>query len=164
MMRNVNSIIFLGLVMSISLLFSRPVFSHCEIPCGIYDDQMRFDMLEEHFKTIEKSMKQIAELSKAKDKNYNQIVRWVNNKEKHAHKVQHIVYQYFMTQRVKPVSEKNGEEYKQYVEKITVLHAMLVYAMKSKQTTDLSCVEELRSLLSRFRTAYLGSEGKKHSH
>jgi nickel superoxide dismutase len=164
MMRNVNSIILLGVVMSISLLFSRPVFSHCEIPCGIYDDQMRFDMLEEHFKTIEKSMKQIVELSKAKDKNYNQIVRWVNNKEKHASKVQHIVYQYFMTQRVKPVSEKNGEEYKQYVEKITVLHAMLVYAMKSKQTTDLSCVEELRSLLSRFRTAYLVSEGKWHSH
>lgn len=163
-MRNVNSIIALGVVMSISLLFSRPVFSHCEIPCGIYDDQMRFDMLEEHFDTIEKSMKQIVELSKAKDKNYNQIVRWVNNKEKHANEVQHIVHQYFMTQRVQPVSEKNGEEYKQYVEKITVLHAMLIYAMRSKQTTDLSCVERLRSLLSRFRTAYLGSEGKKHTH
>jgi nickel superoxide dismutase len=125
---------------------------------------MRFDMLEEHFKTIEKSMKQIMELSKAKDKNYNQIVRWVNNKEKHASKVQHIVYQYFMTQRVKPVSEKNGEEYRQYVDQITLLHEMLVYAMKSKQTTDLSCVERLRSLLSRFRTAYSGSEAKKETH
>ncbi|MDY6953871.1 MAG: superoxide dismutase [Ni], partial [Thermodesulfobacteriota bacterium] len=33
--------------------------AHCEIPCGIYDDQMRIDMIAEHITTIEKSMKQI---------------------------------------------------------------------------------------------------------
>ena len=28
------------------------VFSHCEIPCGIYDDPMRLDMMAEHITTI----------------------------------------------------------------------------------------------------------------
>jgi nickel superoxide dismutase len=37
---------------------------------------------------------------------------------------------------------------------------MLVYAMKAKQTTDLSNVEKLRSLLKEFKTAYLG----EHKH
>lgn len=29
--------------------------AHCEIPCGIYDDQMRVNMIGEHITTIEKS-------------------------------------------------------------------------------------------------------------
>ena len=39
------------------------VQAHCQIPCGIYGDEMRFQMLEEHITTIEKSMKLIGELS-----------------------------------------------------------------------------------------------------
>jgi len=53
--------IVLLLVTSCGLLFatSPMIFSHCEIPCGIYDDPMRLDMMAEHIGTIEKSMKQI---------------------------------------------------------------------------------------------------------
>ena len=32
------------------------VFSHCEVPCGIYGDPMRLDVMAEHVTTIEKSM------------------------------------------------------------------------------------------------------------
>jgi len=46
--------VFIFLVM-ITLL-KPAVFSHCEVPCGIYDDEMRFTMVEEHIKTIEKAM------------------------------------------------------------------------------------------------------------
>lgn len=109
-------------------------------------------------------MKQIMELSRAKDKNYNQIVRWVNNKEKHANHIQHIVYQYFMTQRVKLIDEKNTKEYKKYVTQITLLPEMLIHAMKTKQTTNLANVEKLKSLLASFRTNYFSWEGKKHGH
>jgi nickel superoxide dismutase len=113
-------------------------------------------MIAENITTIEKSMKQIVELSKQDDQNLNQIVRWVQNKEKHADDISHIVTQYFMTQRLKPVDKKDSEAYKEYVSKLTLLHEMLIYAMKSKQTTDLANVEKLRSLLASFRTAYLG--------
>jgi hypothetical protein len=39
---------------------------------------------------------------------------------------------------------------------------MLVYAMKTKQSTDLENVEQLRSLLATFRTAYFGAERGEH--
>ena len=39
-------------------------FSHCEIPCGIYDDKTRLTLINEHITTIEKSIKQIIELQK----------------------------------------------------------------------------------------------------
>lgn len=140
-------------VMLISLL-SSPLFSHCEIPCGIYGDEMRLDMIEEQIATVEKSMNMIVKLSKGRKKNYNQIVRWVNNKEKHAGMIQDTVSQYFMTQRIKPVDEKNPKAYKQYTQQLTLLHQMLIYSMKAKQSTDLSAVKKLKSLLESFRLAY----------
>ena len=123
--------------------------AHCEIPCGIYDDQLRTKLIAEHAATIEKSMKQIMELSKAKPINYNQLERWVSNKETHATKIQNIISQYFLTQRIKP-------DQKKYAEKLTVLHKMLITAMKCKQTTDLSHVDALRAHLTNFEALYFG--------
>ena len=123
--------------------------AHCEIPCGIYDDALRVKQIAEHAGTIEKSMKQIIELSKGNSINYNQLVRWVSNKEAHANEIQHIVSQYFMTQRIKP-------DAKQYAEKLALLHKMLIYAMKCKQTTDVENVNKLRSSLKAFEGLYFG--------
>ena len=39
------------------------VYSHCQIPCGIYDDPARLAMIAENITTIEKAMKSIEELS-----------------------------------------------------------------------------------------------------
>ncbi len=121
--------------------------AHCEVPCGIYDDNMRVKMIAEHITTIEKAMKKITEFGGKKPANHNQIARWVVNKEHHANELQHIVTQYFMTQRIKL-------DAKQYEQKLTLLHKMLVYAMKSKQTTDLSYIATLRSLLKEFEGLY----------
>ena len=128
--------------------------AHCEIPCGIYDDSMRFDMLSEHITTIEKSMNKITELSAAGDKNYNQLVRWVVNKENHADQFMEIVTQYFLTQRIKPTAADTGEDYDSYVKQLTYFHEMLVYAMKCKQTVDKGHIEKLRQLVSNSRDLY----------
>ena len=141
-------------------LFAGNANAHCEVPCGIYDDEMRCDMIAEHITTIEKSMTMIVDLSKAPDENYNQLVRWIMNKEEHAEQLQDVVYRYFMTQRVRPVDNEKGEMHEKYVRQLTLLHHMLVYAMKAKQTTDLTNVEKLRELLEEFRNVYFDEEHK----
>jgi nickel superoxide dismutase len=129
--------------------------AHCEIPCGIYGDDTRITLLNEHVATVEKSMKQIEELSADSAKNQNQITRWVINKEDHANKIQEIVTQYFMTQRVKPLGPDAGDAAKaKYVKQLTLLHEMLVYAMKSKQTTDTANTAKLRELVHDFSHVY----------
>jgi nickel superoxide dismutase len=140
------------ITLSAILLTANLAAAHCEVPCGIYDDQLRADLIAEHAATVEKSMKKIRELSSANPVNYNQLVRWVTNKDEHAAKIQHIVWQYFMTQRIKPDAEK-------YSQKVTVLHKMLIAAMKCKQSTDLGQVKTLRALLQEFEILYFG-----HSH
>ena len=131
------------------------VHSHCQIPCGIYDDGARLKMVAEHTRTIEKSMKQIAALSETPPDNYNQIVRWVNNKEYHADAISEIVTDYFLMQRVKPATA-DSPKYKNYIRQLTLLHEMLLTGMKCKQTRDLSHVEKLKTLLKEFTEAYKG--------
>ena len=133
--------------------------SHCEIPCGIYDDSTRIDLLNEHIATIDKSMTQIAELSAAGEKNYNQLVRWISNKDDHANQLQEIVTQYFLTQRIKPI-EPGAEGYAGYQQKTELLHRMLVAAMKCKQTVDHAYPAQLTKLVADFSKLYFG----EHTH
>jgi len=143
-------------ILTLASVFASMAYSHCQIPCGIYGDKGRFDMIAEHITTIEESMKMITELSKQDKPNMNQIVRWVQNKEKHADDMSQIITYYFMAQRVKPADKADADAYGEYVKKLTLLHKMLVYSMKAKQTTDLVNVEKLRSLLTEFHLAYFG--------
>lgn len=136
-----------------AMLFAQGAWAHCEVPCGIYDDAARIALMREHITTVEKSMHMVEELSGAESMNYNQIVRWVNNKETHADEIQHIVSQYFMTQRVKPVASDDSG-YGTFVEKVTVLHQLLIEAMKSKQTLDHDHIDAMRNLVDRFEKLY----------
>jgi nickel superoxide dismutase len=94
-------------------IFASIVYSHCQIPCGIHDDPARFVTLAEHIATIEKSMNQINELSQESKPNFNQIVRWVQNKDSHADELSEIVTYYFMAQRIKPADKADAEAYQQ---------------------------------------------------
>ena len=141
------------------IILSQPsIFPHCEVPCGIYNDEMRFTMITEHIKTIEKAMQQVTQLSKESPQNMNQIVRWITNKEKHAEEIQHIISQYFLTQRIKSVDSGNEQAAEKYIEKLTLCHQILVYTMKTKQTTDLDNVKKLTSLVGQFQKIYFSDK------
>ncbi len=146
-------------ILTVVAILASITYSHCQIPCGIYNDQMRFDMIAEHITTIEKSMKQINELSSQDKPNMNQIFRWIQNKDHHADELSDVITYYFMAQRVKLPQEDNLKEQNEYVKKLILLHKMIVYTMNSKQTTDLKNVEKLRSLSSEFQTVYSGKSG-----
>lgn len=124
------------------------VSAHCQVPCGVYTDEMRFTMIEEDLQTIEKAMLQIAELSGGDAEAKAKAIRWTATKEAHAGKIQKTVSEYFMTQRIKPGADN-------YVEKITTLHAMLISAMKCKQTLDVAHVKTSRELAAAFADLYL---------
>ena len=128
--------------------------AHCEIPCGIYGDELRYAMLDEDITTIEKSMKLIVELSADPAANANQITRWVINKEHHADHIREIVTQYFMTQRIKLPDPTDDMAVEAYKEQLAMLHKLLVYAMKSKQSTDQANTTVLHDTVHEFKEAY----------
>jgi nickel superoxide dismutase len=153
-----------ALALAITLAAAAPAGAHCQIPCGIYDDELRVQLIEEHITTVEKSMNQIVALGGAESVDYNQLVRWVGNKETHAQEIQDIVTDYFMAQRIKPPKDHGDEAVvNEYMHKLALLHHIQIHAMKAKQSTDLEQIETLRKLVEKFRKAYFGEEGE-HEH
>lgn len=139
---------------AILLAFITPsqVSAHCQVPCGIYSDETVLTDLQTHQATIAKAMKQITELSKDPTKNANQLVRWINNKEKHADKIQTVMTQYFLAQRIKLAEAETNK--KAYLKKLTLSHQIIVLSMKCKQSTDPAVAEKLHQAIHDFTAAY----------
>ncbi len=62
---------------------ARVADAHCEVPCGIYADQMRFDQMLEDTGTMKKAMGKIGELTGKTDApSLNQAVRWATRRSR----------------------------------------------------------------------------------
>eukprot|EP00927_Polykrikos_kofoidii_P009593 TRINITY_DN13_c1_g1_i5.p1 TRINITY_DN13_c1_g1~~TRINITY_DN13_c1_g1_i5.p1 ORF type:complete len:209 (+),score=49.05 TRINITY_DN13_c1_g1_i5:67-693(+) len=112
---------------------------HCQVPCGIFDDPKLVSDIKEACATIQKAMVQINELSKEMSAlNINQMTRWVNTKEEHAAKIISLVSEYCLCQRVKPVGAPKSPFTKEedYIAALQSHHAVMLAAVKCKQTVD----------------------------
>ena len=124
-------------VFVVMMALPRLAAAHCQIPCGIYDDNARVEAMLEHVETVKKSIKLINELADKTDvQSRQQFVRWVTNKEEHAQKIITTIADYFLTQRVKT-------DQKDYVERLKKHHAVILDAMKAKQSADPMVAETL---------------------
>ena len=140
-------------VLALAALATAPnLTAHCQVPCGIYSDDTVIIDLQTHQETISKAMQQITELSKKPGENANQLTRWVVNKEEHATKIQQTMTQYFLAQRVKLAEADTDNQ--AYLKKITLIHQIIVHAMKCKQSTDLGDAAKLHQAIDLFAKAY----------
>ncbi len=134
--------------------------AHCQVPCGIYDDQLRFEQMLEDEHTISKSQLQLNELAEGEisPQAINQLSRWVSAKEEHATNIQNTIAAYFLAQRIKSDNPS-------YVKQLKAAHGVIVAAMKCKQSADPATADALeKSILDLYR-AYEGKEPSfKHSH
>ena len=144
--------LILGLATTLFVM-SNSALAHCQVPCGIYDDDARHTALMEDATTIEKAMKQIGELAEKSDAlSANQVVRWVTTKEEHASRIIEVVSTYFLTQKLKPVAD-GAEGRAAYLARLEAAHGVMRAAMKTKQTVDTANVESLRNALKAFHSA-----------
>ena len=109
-------------------------------------------MLEDQH-TIAKAQAQINEMTEGEitAQKVNQMARWVAAKEDHATKVQNTIAAYFMAQRIKA-------DNKNYVKQLTAAHAVMVAAMKCKQSADPETAEMLEKKIFDLYRAYEGKE------
>ncbi|MAI34764.1 MAG: hypothetical protein CBE00_10535 [Planctomycetaceae bacterium TMED240] len=153
MMRSALSIAF-------ACAFTSLAMAHCQVPCGIYGDQLRFEQMLEDEHTIAKAQAQINEMTEGEitAQKVNQMARWVAAKEDHATKIQNTIAAYFMAQRIKA-------DNKNYVKQLTAAHAVMVAAMKCKQSADPATAEMLEKKIFDLYRAYEGKEPDfKHEH
>ena len=128
--------------------------AHCQVPCGIYGDQLRFEQLLEDAKTIAKAQAQLNELlaeGQPTAQSVNQMARWVMTKEEHAGRVQDTMQAYFLAQRIKADSPR-------YVEQLKAAHTVITSAMKCKQSADGTTAKALEEAIFDLYRAYEGKE------
>ena len=144
----------LAALVAIVLFVPRPGFAHCQMPCGIYDDPGRIAQLKEDSATIAKAVTTINELAGKTDaQSWNQVVRWTNTKEEHASAIIDVVAEYFLLQRVKTVAA-GSEGYADYLAKLADHHAVMVAAMKVKQTVSPESVAALDAAIAALAKRY----------
>jgi len=136
--------------------------AHCQVPCGIFSDQLRFEAMLEEQITIAKAGVEITKFSGEAESGVtplmaNQVARWVTTKEEHAQKIQDTIAAYFMAQRIKADGEGYGE-------KLMAAHAVMTAAMKAKQDPSAEVAEMLKTAILDFYRAYEGKEPDFHKH
>merc|ERR1712190_592788 len=87
----------------------------------------------------------------------NQITRWVNTKEEHAGKIISLMTEYCLCQRVKPVGDPKSpfKEEKDYIAALQAHHAVMLAAVKCKQTVDPANADTLDSACVEMSKMYL---------
>ena len=134
-------LLFTGFSLAAALVSTGVAHSHCQLPCGIYDDHARVHSMLEDADTIQKTVILIKENSGKNDaQSNNQLVRSIANKESHAQSIIETISDYFLTQRVKPSQSD-------YTERLKKHHAVIVASMKAKQNSDLQHVDDLKATI-----------------
>merc|ERR1719181_2494920 len=131
--------------------FSPAVRTHCQVPCGIFTDNLRIEGMIEDAATIRKSVVQSQELHAAgKLQDIHQMSRWIMTKEDHAQKIMTTIGDYFLAQKVKK-DLLTPEEYK---EVLVLHHAVMVAAMKTKQSSEAGPVDTLDAAIEALKPVY----------
>merc|ERR1711966_349970 len=131
---------------------------HCQVPCGIFDDPKLVAELKEACATIRKALIQINELAANMNaQNFNQMTRWVNTKEEHCGRIITRISEYCLCQRVKPVgapgSPFTAED--DFMAALKAHHAVMVAAMKAKQTVDVAAADALDGAIDECSKMYI---------
>ena len=124
---------------------------HCQVPCGIYDDNRAYSKLREDAATIEKAVDNINSLAgKGDPQAINQSIRWTLTKEDHADAIINAISEYFLAQRLKP-SRKNYEHL------LKAHHRVILDAVAVKQTVSREQAVKLRKSINSLVKLYNGS-------
>ncbi|KAA1261383.1 Nickel-containing superoxide dismutase [Rubripirellula obstinata] len=138
--------------LALAVIFNSVASAHCQVPCGIYDAQMRFERMLEDEHTISKAQIELGKLAgSTAAQDINQAIRWVTTKEEHASNIQSIIATYFMTQQIKTDDPAYGK-------KLMAAHKVMVMAMKAKQSADPATAKALEDSIFDFYRAFEGKE------
>lgn len=141
----IKRLVFIG---TLATLFQTSSLSaHCQMPCGIYHDDMVFDQIDQYVETMYKAISILKDNKFDSVKDKNEFVRWVMQKEKASDDAADIITTFFLQQKIKP-----GED--DTVKRVTSGHKLLFYLVGIKQTVDLQMVEQFADEWEKFKLMF----------
>lgn len=121
--------------------------AHCQMPCGIYHDDMVFDQIDQYVETMYKAISILKDNKFENVKDKNEFVRWVMQKENASNEAATILTTFFLQQKIKP-SENDT------IKRITSAHNLLFLLVGIKQTVDIKIVEQFADEWEKFKLMF----------
>lgn len=133
--------------LAFSFCIQGSLLSHCQMPCGIYHDDMVFDQIDQYIETMAKGISVLndSKFSSVKDK--NEFIRWVVLKEDSSDDVARIITEFFLQQKIKP-----GED--DTVKRLVSAQKLLFLLVAIKQTADLKYLNDFYEEWEKFKLMF----------
>lgn len=145
-MQKMKKIIFIG-ILTAGLCHTGIIQAHCQMPCGIYHDDMVFDQIDQYVETMYKGISVLDDNKFTSVKDRNEFVRWVLQKEKASDEAAALITQYFLQQKI-----KTGED--DTVKRLTSAHKLLTLLVVIKQNVDIKFVEDFMEEWEKFKLMF----------
>lgn len=123
------------------------LIAHCQMPCGIYHDNMVYDQIDQYVETMYKGITVLNDNKFSSVKERNEFARWVYEKEHETKDAADLILRYFLQQKIKP-----GEA--DTVKRLTSAHKLLFLMVAIKQGVDLETVKEFNAEWERFKLMF----------
>ena len=136
------------------------LYAHCQMPCGIYHDEIVFAQIDQYIETMTKSLNVLADNKFSNPQERGTFVRWVALRDSNSDEMASLITTYFLQQKIK-VGEEGTPE------KLASAHKLLVDLMHIKQQIDNKAVDTFREDWQRFKNLMHPEhthEGAPHSH
>lgn len=130
-----------------SSLLSLSLFSHCQMPCGVYHDDMVYDQIDQYVETMVKGDTILSENKFETVFDKNEFIRWVLTKDKLSDQIAQLITTYFLQQKIKPGEESTGK-------RVESAHKLLFLLVSIKQTADVKVVKQFYDEWEKFKLMF----------
>lgn len=137
------------LLISAYAFVSSPIslYGHCQMPCGVYHDEMVFDQIDQYVETMFKGLTVMKDSNFETPKERNEFIRWVMNKENMSNEVADTFLTYFMQQKIKPGEEDTPK-------RLESIHKMLFLLVQIKQNVDRQMIDTFLDEWEKFKLMF----------
>lgn len=121
--------------------------AHCQMPCGIYHDEMVFDQVDQYIETMVKGLSVLTENEFKTLQDHNEFVRWIIQKEKASDEIAQVFLTYFLQQKIKPGEEDTPK-------RVLSAQKMLFLLVQIKQLVDMKVLYDFYEEWERFKLMF----------
>jgi nickel superoxide dismutase len=123
------------------------VQAHCQMPCGIYHDDMVFDLIDQYVETMIKAVSVLKNSKFETVREKNEFIRWVCEKEKESNDAAKLITTFFLQQKIKPGEADTAK-------RVESAHKLLCMLVSIKQNTDVKLVEDFGDEWEKFKLMF----------
>lgn len=142
-----NKLLFKASVLLVLIASAPQISAHCQMPCGIYHDDMVYDRIDQYVETMVKAISIMKKNDFSSPEESNRFTRWVIQKETASDEAANIITTYFLQQKIKPGEEDTAK-------RLESAHKLLFLLVAIKQNADVKVVDEFGEEWEKFKNMF----------